>query len=124
MNQKAKKQGMKHTIFKNVTGLHDKDHYTTAEDLSLLLEYALKIRSFMKFSLQKVIAWLPQLPIRKDLQVYSTPCMGNGAERNFGAGNSGRKDRLYLGSRTLSGKSFKLRGEGVYSDNRRRTGES
>ena len=118
MNQKAKKLGMKHTNFKNVTGLHDKDHYTTAEDLSLLLEYALKNQEFYEIFTAKSHSMAPTASHPEGFTVYST------MRQNFGAGNSGRKDRLYLGSRTLSGKSFKLRGEGVYSDNRRRTGES
>lgn len=41
MNQKAKALGMVHTHFTNVTGLHDEEHYTTLEDLAILLEYAL-----------------------------------------------------------------------------------
>ena len=40
MNKKAEELGMKHTHFVNSTGLPDKKHYTTAEDLARLLEYA------------------------------------------------------------------------------------
>jgi D-alanyl-D-alanine carboxypeptidase (penicillin-binding protein 5/6) len=42
MNQKAAELDMKNTYFENVTGLHDKNHYTTVEDLSILLSYALQ----------------------------------------------------------------------------------
>lgn len=42
MNQKAKDLGMNETHFMNVTGLHDANHYTTVNDLSKLLVYALK----------------------------------------------------------------------------------
>ena len=38
MNKKAEELGMKHTHFVNSTGLPDKKHYTTAEDLARLLE--------------------------------------------------------------------------------------
>lgn len=40
MNQKAKELGMKETHYTNVTGLHDENHYTTAKDMAILLQYA------------------------------------------------------------------------------------
>ncbi len=46
MNQKAAALGMKNTHFENVTGLHNENHYTTVEDLSILLCYALKNNTF------------------------------------------------------------------------------
>lgn len=46
MNQKAKELGMKNTHFVNTTGLHDREHYSTVEDISILLQYALKNQSF------------------------------------------------------------------------------
>lgn len=48
MNKKAKKLGMKNTHFTNTTGLHDKKHYTTVQDLSRLLCYAMKNQQFSK----------------------------------------------------------------------------
>jgi serine-type D-Ala-D-Ala carboxypeptidase (penicillin-binding protein 5/6) len=44
MNKQAEKLGMKNTHFMNATGLPDKDHYTTANDLGLLA--AALIRDF------------------------------------------------------------------------------
>lgn len=41
MNRKANSIGMKNTNFKDCTGLHDPDHYSTAYDMALLLKYAL-----------------------------------------------------------------------------------
>ena len=46
MNQKAEELGMKHTHFVNTTGLHDREHYSTVEDISVLLRYALKNQDF------------------------------------------------------------------------------
>ncbi len=46
MNQKATELGMINTHFVNTTGLHDKNHYTTVEDLAILLNYALKNDTF------------------------------------------------------------------------------
>lgn len=46
MNQKAADLGMDNTHFKNTTGLHDKNHYTTVKDLAILLSYALQNDTF------------------------------------------------------------------------------
>lgn len=46
MNQKAHQLGMDQTHFVNATGLHDENHYSTAEDLSILLRYALHNETF------------------------------------------------------------------------------
>lgn len=43
MNKKVKELGLKDTNFTNCTGLFDADQYTTAYDLALILEAALKI---------------------------------------------------------------------------------
>ena len=40
MNEKAKQLGAKNTHFSNVTGLHADTHYTTAEDMSIILSHA------------------------------------------------------------------------------------
>lgn len=46
MNQKAKELGMTSTKYQNPIGLHDVDHYTTAADMRILTEYALKNQTF------------------------------------------------------------------------------
>ena len=46
MNRKAESLGMENTHFCNVTGLQNPDHYSTAKDISILLQYALKNKSF------------------------------------------------------------------------------
>jgi D-alanyl-D-alanine carboxypeptidase (penicillin-binding protein 5/6) len=48
MNRKAKELGMSNTHFENATGLHNNNHYTTVEDLAILLIYALKNDAFRK----------------------------------------------------------------------------
>lgn len=42
MNNKAEELGLKCTHFTNTVGLHDENHYSTAEDMALILEYALR----------------------------------------------------------------------------------
>lgn len=42
MNEKAVELGLKSTHFTNAVGLHDKEHYSTATDMALILEYAIQ----------------------------------------------------------------------------------
>lgn len=49
MNEKAQSIGMMNTNFRNSTGLHSEKHYTTVEDMAILLEYALKNEKFEKY---------------------------------------------------------------------------
>lgn len=43
MNQKAQEMGLENTHFANVTGLHAKDHYSTAAEMAAVLAYAVNI---------------------------------------------------------------------------------
>lgn len=42
MNKKVRELGLKNTHFMNTSGLHDENHYTTAEDMAVILEYCLQ----------------------------------------------------------------------------------
>ena len=46
MNNKAQQLGMINTHFMNTTGLHHPEHYTTVQDITLLLQYALTNSEF------------------------------------------------------------------------------
>ena len=51
MNEKAEEIGCTNTHFVNANGMHDDNHYTTAKDLALISEYAMKdetIREIVK----------------------------------------------------------------------------
>lgn len=48
MNEKAKEIGCKNTHFVNSNGVHNTNHYTTAYDLSLIAQYAMKNETFRK----------------------------------------------------------------------------
>ncbi|MCR6545821.1 D-alanyl-D-alanine carboxypeptidase [Dehalobacterium formicoaceticum] len=50
MNDKAKALGMKNTNFVNSHGLHDDNHYTTAEDMAKLGVYALKVPKMLEYT--------------------------------------------------------------------------
>ena len=53
MNRRARKIGMKNTNFETPSGLDDKDHYTTAYDMALLMSEALKNPEFKKLTCKK-----------------------------------------------------------------------
>lgn len=46
MNEKAKELGCKNTHFINPNGIHNENHYTTAYDLTLITQYAMKNQTF------------------------------------------------------------------------------
>ena len=46
MNQKAQELGMKDTHFENACGTHHDNHYTTAQDLAILSQYAMQNETF------------------------------------------------------------------------------
>ncbi|MFQ6794057.1 D-alanyl-D-alanine carboxypeptidase family protein [Thomasclavelia sp.] len=46
MNELASKLGLKDTHFVNTTGIHDDNHYTTAHDMALIVQYACKNENF------------------------------------------------------------------------------
>lgn len=64
MNQKAAELGMTNSHFANATGLHDPQHYTTADDMALLMEHALQNEIFRTIftASQYKIAPTPQHP--------------------------------------------------------------
>ena len=53
MNERARDFGMKNTNFVTPSGLDEKDHYTTAYDMALLLNEALKNPDFKKLTAEK-----------------------------------------------------------------------
>ncbi len=50
MNEKAKELGCKNTHFANPHGLHNDDHYTTAEDMAVITRYALTLPQFSEIT--------------------------------------------------------------------------
>lgn len=46
MNEKVKELGCKNTHFVNTNGIHDENHYTTAEDLAVIARYCMKNQTF------------------------------------------------------------------------------
>lgn len=59
MNNKLQEIGCKNTHFSNPHGFHDKNHYTTAYDMAILMRYAMKNETFRKFVETKEIEIKP-----------------------------------------------------------------
>ena len=59
MNAKAKALGCTGTHFANPHGLHDANHYTTADDLAKITEYAMSLPYFMQVTSQTRYSYLP-----------------------------------------------------------------
>ena len=50
MNTKTHELGLSHTHFTNTFGMHDENHYTTAQDLATIMKYCIKNETFRKLS--------------------------------------------------------------------------
>lgn len=72
MNEKAKEIGMDHTHFRNTTGLHDPEHYSTVKDISILLQYALKNETFKSAFTASRYTTLPSDQHPDGITFYST----------------------------------------------------
>lgn len=72
MNQKAQELGMEHTHFCNATGLHEPEHYSTVEDMAILLEYALNDESFREAFTSSLYNTQPSEQHPQGLTFYST----------------------------------------------------
>ena len=46
MNQKVSELGLSNTHFTNPSGMHDENHYTTAHDLAVIMQYCMKDNTF------------------------------------------------------------------------------
>ncbi|MBH0158947.1 D-alanyl-D-alanine carboxypeptidase [Fictibacillus sp. 5RED26] len=58
MNAFAKKVGAENTHFVNPNGLFDEEHYTTAEDMAKITQYAMKNEEFREIVSTKELPWV------------------------------------------------------------------
>lgn len=72
MNQKAQELGMGNTHFCNATGLHEPEHYSTVEDMAVLLQYALNYESFREVFTSNWYNTQPSEQHPEGLMFYST----------------------------------------------------
>ena len=71
MNSLAKNLNLKNTHFVNVTGLDDKEHYSTADDVKTLLSYALKNPLFKKIYTTREYTLSNGLKVKSTIITYN-----------------------------------------------------
>ena len=82
MNKKARELGLKNTHFVNASGLHEDDHYSTAEDIARIFEYALSIPECREIMTSRTYT-MPPTPEHPEGLL-----MGSTVFKRFAEGNS------------------------------------
>ncbi len=71
MNEKAEELNLKHTHFKNVTGLDENNHYSSVKDMATLLKYALKNKTFKEIFTSKSYTATDGIKMYSTIVIYS-----------------------------------------------------
>ena len=71
MNELASSIGLNETHFSNVTGLHDDNHYSSADDMRKILEYALQNDAFREIYTTKEYELSNGLKVKSTLYTYN-----------------------------------------------------
>lgn len=71
MNEKAEQLGLKDTHFCNVSGMHDKEHYTTCNDMAVIMQAAVK-NSFCRKVLSTEYYTVAANSFHDELKFHST----------------------------------------------------
>ena len=74
MNERAYELGMQNTNFTNPHGLHNPEHYTTANDLYILMRHAMAIPLFNRISQSRVFT-MPETNLNPERQILHTNLM-------------------------------------------------
>lgn len=77
MNAKAKELGCKNTHFANPHGLHDPNHYTTADDLLKIAKYALSLPYFSDITSKTIYKIAPTNKCSTARYIYTTNSLIN-----------------------------------------------
>lgn len=112
MNEKAKELGAKNTHFSNVTGLHADTHYTTAEDMAIILSHAMNNAEYMEIAGEKNYV----IPLNEKVQYTRTLTAScnllSAGENGFNGINSGvygyTDQGRYTGAITASKNGFNI----------------
>lgn len=72
MNQKVKELKLTHTHFSNVTGLYDKNNYSSAYDVAQILKYALKNKKFKEVFETKKYTFTNGKTVKSTIENYSS----------------------------------------------------
>lgn len=69
MNEKSQLLGLKNTHFSNPQGFDSPENYSSAEDLAILIQYALKNYPLLSETVQKDYGYLPQNNLHKQFDL-------------------------------------------------------
>lgn len=109
MNQKAAQLGMQNTVFKTVEGLDANGQYTTAKDIGLLLESALKNPTFYQIVTTPAFVTSPTRSHPKGIKLHSTVLKNIGEHEEHGfrilGGKSGTTSKAGLCWATIAEKN-------------------
>lgn len=72
MNNKVKELNLKHTHFANVTGLYDKNNYSSAYDVAQILKYSLKNKKFKEIFETKKYTYSNGKTTKSTIESYSS----------------------------------------------------
>ena len=72
MNSKARELGLTRTNFKNASGLHDDEHYTTLRDMAAIFAYALENETYLEITSSKKYTTSPTEYHPEGITFYST----------------------------------------------------
>ncbi|HHX72306.1 MAG TPA: D-alanyl-D-alanine carboxypeptidase [Clostridiales bacterium] len=90
MNAKAQELGMTGTNFRNPTGLHSEQHYTTAHDMAVLMRHAMGQPAFMAYFNQPRYT-MPPTQLHMEERYMSTKCLMHIQSAYFYEGSTGGK---------------------------------
>lgn len=76
MNQKTKELKLTHTHFSNVTGLYDKNNYSSAYDVAQILKYALKNKKFKEIFETKKYTFTNGKTVKSTIENYNSKIGG------------------------------------------------
>ena len=114
MNAKAIEIGATNTHFVNAHGLHDDNHYTTAKDMYLIAEYALKNQTFCDI-ISQYTCTVPATNKSEERTVYTTIDIENPEKDNYypyvtgvKSGYTGEAGRCLITKATKNGMSYLL----------------
>ena len=71
MNERAVQAGAKNTHFNNPSGEHEKNHYTTAYDMSMIMRECVQIDDFVKIAGSRVYTLQPTNKRKESLDIYA-----------------------------------------------------
>lgn len=120
MNEKVKELGLLGTHFTNATGLHDRDQYSTAYDLAVILAYALSNDTCREVLSAQTYTTAATQQNPDGIELQSTLFSYMYGDEPEGALVLGGKNRLYQPGGSLSGHLCRKKRKKVHYDSGRR----